>query len=265
MDRQLFEKIRKLMTSALSDFRMIEPNDRVLVAVSGGKDSSTMLLGLREIQRKSQIPFSLQPAILDQKQPGFDVREFRTWTKEQGFELTVLEEDTYAIVKEKTEPGRSFCGLCSRLRRGILYTYASRHGFNKIALGHHRDDLNETLLLNLFYGGKIATMSPYMTSQNGRNTIIRPMAYVSEKKIETFAKSISIPVIPCRLCGNQEGLKRARIKTFLQEMEKGYDQLGTSMLSALGNVAPNMLLDSTLRSDQRGPTNRRQFDAHSDF
>lgn len=265
MDRQLFDKIRKLMTSALADFRMIEPDDRVLVAVSGGKDSSTMLLGLREIQRRSLIPFSLQPAILDQKQPGFDVHEFRLWTKEQGFDLIVLEEDTYSIVKEKTEPGRSFCGLCSRLRRGIFYTYAAQNGFNKIALGHHRDDLNETLLLNLFYGGKIATMSPYMTAQDGRNTVIRPMAYVAEKQIEAFARSMSIPVIPCRLCGNQEGLKRARIKTFLQEMEKEYDQLGTSMLSAMGHVAPNMLLDSTLRNDQRGPTHRRQFDLNSDL
>jgi tRNA 2-thiocytidine biosynthesis protein TtcA len=265
MDKQLFDKIRKLMTAALADFQMIEPNDRVLVAVSGGKDSSTMLLGLREIQRKSPIPFSIQPAILDQKQPGFDVDAFRKWTKEQGFDLIVLEEDTYSVVKEKTEPGRSYCGLCSRLRRGIFYTYASRHGFTKIALGHHRDDLNETLLLNLFYGGKIATMSPFMTAQDGRNTIIRPMAYVPEKHIQAFATSMEIPIIPCRLCGNQDGLKRARIKSFLKEMEQEYDQLGTSMLSAMGHVAKDMLLDSCLRSDGRGPTDRRQLNTNSDL
>lgn len=237
-------KIRKEMARAASDFNLIQPGDRILVAVSGGKDSAIMLLLLEEMRRRAPFRFEVQPVLLDQKQPGFDLRDFRNWLlNEHGLVLTVLEEDTYGIVVAKTAPGKSFCGLCSRLRRGILYNYAFDNGFSKIALGHHREDLNETLLMNLFYGGKIATMAPLLSSDDGRNHVIRPMVYVPESWISSYAEEIRVPVIPCNLCGNQEGLKRARMKQLIADLSLDYDQVAASMSRALANVAVDKLLD----------------------
>ncbi len=265
MAQALQEKIRKSMVAAMADFRMIEPEDRVMVAVSGGKDSTTLLLMLEQIQKRAPFSFSIQPVILDQKQPGFNVQEFKEWLKTRGHELVVLEEDTYSVVKEKTSPGKSYCRVCSRLRRGILYTFAHNNGYNKIALGHHRNDLNETALLNMFYGGKLATMPPYLRSDDKRNTVIRPLAYVAERDIRKLAELEKYPIIPCQLCGSQDGLMRQRVKAFLETMEGEYEGLGSSMLAALGKVDPNMLLDPRLRNDGRGTRNGHHVNSHTDL
>ena len=242
----LFLKIRKRMTEALSKYRMLDDGDKIMVAVSGGKDSSMMLLALDSIRKRAPYAFTLHPTILDQKQPGFSVERFQDWLHDRGFALEVIHEDTYSAVKAKTEPGKSFCGLCSRLRRGILYTHAAKHGFHKIALGHHRDDLNETLLLNIFHNGRIASMPPKLRSDDGRNTVIRPMALVPETQIAQLATELEIPVIPCNLCGSQENLQRAQIKSLLRNISKDRPSLGASMLMAQQNVRPTQLADTAI-------------------
>lgn len=237
------ERLRKLVVATLSEYTMIETNDRVLVAVSGGKDSSVMLYLLEQIRRRSPTSFELEAIIIDQKQPGFDVSAFKTWVEKIGIHLTILEEDTYSIVLEKTKPGKTYCGLCSRLRRGILYNYAYEQGFNKIALGHHRDDLNETILMNLFYSGSLASMPPKLRSDDGRNTVIRPLCNLAEKEIAQFASQLKVPIIPCNLCGAQDGLRRQYIKKLLQDVEKDHEEVGASLLAAQKNLKPTQLAD----------------------
>lgn len=235
------------MVSAISEFEMIAPNDRILVAVSGGKDSSILLKQLIEVQRRAPFPFELTPVIVDQKQPGFNVVKFQQWVRDLGHDLVILEEDTYTIVKEKTPQGKAYCGLCSRLRRGILYTYAHENGYTKIALGHHRDDVNETILLNLFYTGKLATMPPKLRSDDDRNQVIRPLIYVPEIWLQGLAAQLNIPIIPCNLCGSQDGLRRKKIKQLLRDMENdSLHDVGASILSAVKNVRTSHLLDSSL-------------------
>ena len=238
--------MRKLIVSAISDFSMIEEGDKVMVACSGGKDSTILLLMLEEIRKRSPYKFSIHPVILDQKQPGFKVEDFQAFLKEQGLELTILDEDTYSIVKEKVEEGKAYCGLCSRLRRGILYNYAHDQGFTKIALGHHRDDLNETLLMNLFFSGKMATMPPKLKARDSRNIIIRPLAYVREKDLISIQEDIDFPVIPCNLCGSQENLQRQQIKNLLAKLEGEIPHISSSMLNAQKNVIASLLLDNSL-------------------
>lgn len=240
------DKIRRDVVRALSDYRLIEEGDRVMVGMSGGKDSSILLLMLDEIRRRAPISFTLHPVMLDQKQPGFDETAFCAWFAERGLPVTVIGEDTYAIVKEKTEPGKSYCGLCSRLRRGILYNYAAEHGYSKIALGHHRDDLNVTMLLNLFYNGRISSMPPKLLSDDERNTVIRPLCYVAEEAIIALAGEIGFPIVPCNLCGTQDNLKRARLKTLVRELEHEIPNLSASLLTAQKNVRPSQLADPTL-------------------
>lgn len=240
------EQIRKTMVRALADYQMIDEGDRVLAAVSGGKDSSVMVLQLEEIRKKSPISFELEAVLVDQKQPGFNAEAFSSWMKNRGIKLTIIEEDTYSIVVEKTEKGKSYCGLCSRLRRGILYTYASKHGFSKIALGHHRDDLNATILMNMFYSGAIASMPPKLRSEDSRNTLIRPMCYVAEKDIVSYAKELRFPIIPCNLCGSQDGLKRQYVKKILNDVEKQHGELGATLLAAQQNIKPSQLGDRRL-------------------
>ncbi|MFW7378834.1 MAG: tRNA 2-thiocytidine(32) synthetase TtcA [Oligoflexus sp.] len=246
---QVLEKIRKQMVAAIADYQMLSHDDRVLVAVSGGKDSAILLLLLNEVRSRAPFPFTIVPVMLDQKQPGFDAERFSAWIKEKTeMDLLILEEDTYSIVKDKVAAGKSFCGLCSRLRRGVLYNYAHEQGFTKIALGHHRDDLNETLLLNLWFNGSIASMPPKLLSDDGRNMVIRPLAYVAEASLEEAASQLELPVIPCNLCGSQENLQRARIKRMLKDMSADFPAMGASMLKAQQNVRKSQLADKNLWS-----------------
>lgn len=235
-------RIRKKITEAVSDYGLIESGDRIMICVSGGKDSTILALMLKDMQSKAPIDFTLQAVMLDQRQPGFYAKNFQDWLAEQGLPLTVIEEDTYKIVKQKTLPGKSFCGLCSRLRRGVFYNYAESQGYSKIALGHHRDDLNETVLLNLFYNGRIAGMPAKLLSDDQRNIVIRPMVYVPEAWLKAYAAELKIPVIPCNLCGSQDNLKRAQIKSLLQDLEKSQPGIAASMLSAQQNVRSSQLL-----------------------
>lgn len=238
-------KIRKQITEALHAFNMLEEGDKLLVCVSGGKDSSILLALLNQIQKKAPFNFTIEAAILDQGHPGFDPKPFQQWVESQNIKLHILTKDTYSIVKEKVTDG-VYCSLCSRLRRGILYTFAFENNFTKLALGHHRDDMNETLLMNLFFTGKLASMPPKLKSDDGRNLLIRPLAYTAEKDIEQLAKEWNFPIIPCNLCGSQDGMKRQKVKKLLRDLEKEIPEIGNSMLGALGNVHASQLLDKNL-------------------
>lgn len=238
-------KIRKQIVQALNDFNMIEEGDKVMVCVSGGKDSSVLLALLTEIQRRSERSFHVEAAILDQKQPGFDATNFKIWIESLGVKLHVIEKDTYSIVKEKSK-GATYCSLCSRLRRGILYDYAHRLGFTKMALGHHRDDVVHTALLNMFYVGTTSAMPPKLRSDDGRNILVRPLTYVSERDIEDLAEQWGFPIIPCNLCGSQDGLKRQRIKKLVRDLEKEIPNIYASIQTAMGNVKPSQMLDQEL-------------------
>lgn len=239
-------QIRKKMVEAIAKFNLIEAGDKVMVCTSGGKDSSILLGLLTEIRRRAPFKFEIEAVILDQKQPGFQVQAFKSWVEnEVGVKLTIVERDTYSIVVEKVKDG-VFCSLCSRLRRGILYNHAEHQGFTKMALGHHRDDLNQTLLMNLFYTGKISSMPPKLRSDDQRNILIRPLSFVAEKDLVELATAWNFPVIPCNLCGTQTGMKRQRIKGLLQELEKEIPQIGNSIIGALSNVHASQLLDKNL-------------------
>ena len=238
-------KIRKSIVRALADYEMLEEGDRLLVCVSGGKDSSILLSLLKDIQVRAPYNFHFEAVLLDQKQPGFAATEFQEWVLSQDIKLTVLERDTYSIVVEKVQ-GKTYCSLCSRLRRGILYNFAFDQGFTKIALGHHSDDMMETLLLNLFYQGRLGTMPPKLLSDDGRNVLIRPMTYVHEDDVVQLAKDWMIPIIPCNLCGSQEGLKRKRIKQLITKLQAEIPDIHLSMLNAMGNVRRSQLLDREL-------------------
>ena len=243
---KLQDRMRKLIVSAISDFSMIEEGDKIMVACSGGKDSTILLLMLEEIRKRSPYKFTICPVILDQKQPGFNIADFKVYLDSHGLELTILEENTYDIVKEKVDEGKAYCGLCSRLRRGILYNYAHEKGFTKIALGHHRDDINETLVMNLFFSGKMATMPPKLKARDSRNTIIRPLAYVREKDLIEIQNELNFPVIPCNLCGSQENMQRQEVKSLLASLEDKIPHISSSMLNAQKNVIPSLLLDKSL-------------------
>jgi tRNA 2-thiocytidine biosynthesis protein TtcA len=233
------------MGKAIADFSLISDGDRVMVAVSGGKDSTILLLLLDELRRRSPAAFSLHPVLLDQVQPGFSADSYAAWLAARGLELAVIRQDTYAVVTETVKPGKAYCGLCSRLRRGILYDHAHAKGFTKIALGHHRDDLNETVLLNLFYNGRFASMPPKLRADDGRNVVIRPLAYVAEAELAAYAEELQIPVIPCNLCGSQPMLRRRRVKQLIRDLEAGEaPDIAASLLRAQRNVRPSQLLDS---------------------
>jgi tRNA 2-thiocytidine biosynthesis protein TtcA len=237
--------VRKQMVSAIADFDMITEGDKVMVCVSGGKDSSILLVLLNEIRKKAPYSYTLEAVMLDQKQPGFEASAYQKWVESLGLKLTILQRDTYSVVTEKITNG-VYCSLCSRLRRGILYDHAFNNGFTKLALGHHRDDLSETLLLNLFYTGKLASMPPKLKSDDGRNILIRPLSYVAEKDLITIAKKWAFPIIPCNLCGSQTGMKRQKIKELIRNLEIDIPQIGNSMLKAMSNVHQSQLMDSGL-------------------
>jgi len=244
--KKLYKLLKRETGKAIADFNMISEGDKVMCCLSGGKDSFAMLDILLTLQRKAPINFDIIAVNLDQKQPGFPEHILPDYLKSMGVEYYIIEKDTYSIVKDKIPEGRTTCGLCSRLRRGILYNFAVEHGVTKIALGHHRDDILETLFLNMFYGGKLKSMPPKLQSDDGRNVVIRPLAYCREKDIARYAELKAYPVIPCNLCGSQENMQRKKIKAMFQEWDKLYPGRLESMFSAIQNIVPSHLADTSL-------------------
>jgi tRNA 2-thiocytidine biosynthesis protein TtcA len=240
------KKIRRLCGRAIQDFTMIEDGDLVMACLSGGADSYTMLDTLLHLKHVAPISFDVVAVNLDQKQPGFPEDVLPTYLSERGIPYRIVEQDTYSIVKEKIAPGKTTCSLCSRLRRGILYRTAKELGATKIALGHHRDDILETLLLNMFFGGTIKTMPPKLRSDDGSNIVIRPLAYCKEADIKRYAAAMQFPIIPCNLCGSQPNLQRRAMKELLQQWDREHPQRLRSMFSAVGNIVPSHMMDRSL-------------------
>src|SRR5690554_341675 len=243
---KLQKLLRRNMGKAIADFNMIEDGDKVMCCLSGGKDSYTMLDILLNLQKHAPIKFDLIAVNLDQKQPGFPEEVLPNYLKSLGVEFYVIERDTYSIVQDKVPEGKTTCALCSRLRRGILYDFAAEHKVTKIALGHHREDILETLFLNMFHGGKMKAMPPKLRSDDGRNIVIRPLAYCREKDIARYARLREFPIIPCNLCGSQEDLQRQNIKMMLQAWDKQSPGRLENMFRALQNVVPSHLADTQL-------------------
>ena len=243
---KLQKRLRRNVGNAIADFNMIEEGDKVMVCLSGGKDSYTLLDILLNLKLNAPIHFDVVAVNLDQKQPGFPEHILPEYLESIGVEYKIVEENTYGIVKEKIPEGKTTCSLCSRLRRGILYRTATELGATKIALGHHRDDMLETLFLNMFYGGKLKSMPPKLVSDDGKQIVIRPLAYCKEKDIEKYAEAKQFPIIPCNLCGSQPNLQRQVIKEMLQTWDRQYPGRIETMFSALQNVAPSHLCDPNL-------------------
>jgi tRNA 2-thiocytidine biosynthesis protein TtcA len=240
------KKLLHYTGKAISDYRMIETGDRVMVCLSGGKDSFTMLTLLRLLQQRSNNKFYLFAFTLDQSQPGWNDAKLREWLESREIPHEILTRDTYSIVKEKIPEGQTYCSLCSRLRRGIIYRYAEENGFTKVALGHHRDDLIRTLLMSIFYSGEIRSMPPKLLSDDKKNIVIRPLAYCQEQDIIAYAKEKAFPIIPCNLCGSQENLARQRVARLINELAKENPKIPSNMLHALQSVKPSQLMDSDL-------------------
>lgn len=245
-DARLKKRLLREVGRAIHDHALIEAGDRILVGVSGGKDSFTLLYLLQELQGRSPVPFSLVAVNLDQGHPGFPAAALEAYLMEQRVEVRMVREDTYSIVQRLTPAGKTACSVCSRLRRGILYRVAGELGCTKIALGHHRDDLIESLLLSMLFAGKTRSMPPKLRSDDGRNTVIRPLCNAAETDIADFARSAAFPIIPCDLCGSQENLMRRRVKTLLTSLEGEHPGVRASLFAAMGNVMPGHLLDVRL-------------------
>lgn len=243
---KLQKRLRRNVGRAIEDFNMIEAGDRIMVCLSGGADSYTLLDILLNLQQTAPVSFYLAAVNLDQKQPDFPEQVLPEYLTRVGVPFHILEQDTYSVVKEVVPEGKTMCGLCSRLRRGALYTFAKTNGYNKIALGHHRDDIIETLFLNMFYGGKLKAMPPKLLSDDGENVVIRPLAYCKEDDIKAYAASKEFPVIPCNLCGSQDNLQRQAIKGMLHEWDRKYPGRVETIFSSLQNVVPTHLADTSL-------------------
>jgi tRNA 2-thiocytidine biosynthesis protein TtcA len=266
---KLAKRLRRNVGRAIEDFRMIEAGDRVMVCLSGGKDSYTMLDILLELQRKAPVEFHIRAVNLDQKQPGFPEHVLPEYLRARGVEYDIIEQDTYSIVKRVIPEGRTYCGLCSRLRRGILYRYAAEHGMTRIALGHHRDDILATLFLNLFHGGSLKAMPPKLLSDDGQHVVIRPLAYCRETDIARYAEARAFPIIPCTLCGSQENMERKRIRAMLDEWQRESPKRIENLFKAIGNVKPSQLMDHQLHDfrslgSQGGPAGRWLMPAPDD-
>lgn len=244
--RRLVRRLLREAGRAIDDFGLIAEGDRVMVCLSGGKDSYTLLDVLLELQRRAPVRFEIEAVNLDQKQPGFPAQVLPDYLAARGIRYRILEQDTYSVVREKIPAGRTMCGLCSRLRRGVLYSYASEQGFSKIALGHHLDDVLETLFLNLFHGGRIKAMPPKLLADDRENIVIRPLYYCRERDIAGYAQMRGFPIIPCNLCGSQENLQRGAIKAMLAEWERHDPARIASLATALRHIEPSQLADARL-------------------
>ena len=255
---RLHKNLRRETGRAIADFNMIQEGDLVMVCLSGGKDSYVMLDILLNMQKHAPIRFDLVAVNLDQKQPDFPEEVLPNYLESIGVDYHVLEKDTYSIVLDKTEPGKSFCSLCSRLRRGNLYGFAEKIGATKIALGHHRHDLMETLFLNMFFGGKLKSMPPKLISDDKKHIVIRPLAYCKEEEIAQYAELKQFPIIPCNLCGNQENLQRQEIKKMLNEWARQYPGRLEILFKSITNVAPSHLADSSLYDFQSLEETRKE-------
>ncbi|MCX7089009.1 MAG: tRNA 2-thiocytidine(32) synthetase TtcA [Methylococcales bacterium] len=243
---KLHKRLRHYVGDAIADYKMIEDGDKVMVCLSGGKDSFTLLDILLSLQKSAPVQFELIAVNLDQKQPGFPEHVLPEYLASLGVAYHIIEKDTYSVVKRVIPEGKTTCGLCSRLRRGTLYGYAEANGVTKIALGHHRDDILETFFLNIFYGGKLKAMPPKLLSDDKKNIIIRPLAYCREKDIQRFAETQNYPIIPCNLCGSQENLQRQAMKEMLSNWDKQYPGRLETIFTSLQNVAPSQLADRQL-------------------
>jgi tRNA 2-thiocytidine biosynthesis protein TtcA len=241
--KRLQARLRGLAGKAIDDYAMIADGDRVMVCLSGGKDSYSLLDVLLSLQRSAPVKFELVAVNLDQKQPGFPAHVLPEYLAGLGVPHEIIEQDTYSVVKRVVPAGRTMCGLCSRLRRGRLYRYAAENGITKIALGHHRDDIVETLFLNMFFGGRMKAMPPKLLSEDGRHVVIRPLAYVPEREIDRYARARRFPIIPCKLCGSQENLQRVQVKRMLAEWEREHPGRTESIFSALRSVSASHLAD----------------------
>lgn len=240
------KKILHYMTKAISDYNMIAEGDRVMVCLSGGKDSYTLLKLLNHYKKTSRISFELFSYTLDQSQPGWDDQHLRQWLQQESIPFEIETRNTYKVVKEKIPEGKTYCSLCSRLRRGNIYRYAYDNGFNKVALGHHRDDLIETLLMSILYAGQIRSMPPVLLTDSKQQIVIRPLAYVQESDIITYEKEQSFPIIPCNLCGSQKNITRKKVKALIGDLAEHNPKVPSNILHALQSVKPSQLMDKSL-------------------
>ncbi len=240
---QIEKKLLHYSSKAIADFKMISKGDRVLVCLSGGKDSFSMLKLLQHMRIESHYKFEILSFTLDQMQPGWDDSGLRNWLDDNKIPFEILSEDTYSIVIDKVPAGKTYCSLCSRLRRGIIYTYAEQHGYNRIALGHHRDDLIRTLMMSILYNGQLKSMPPKLLSDNKKNIVIRPLAYCQENDIIQYAEEQAFPIIPCNLCGSQENLMRQRVKKLIDDLAKENPKVPSNILHALSSIQPSQLMD----------------------